>query len=85
MYLKHWDFLFFYKIFFFPDFQQYLYIRVVNFSTLKMYELKLYIFWLFRVTFVYSCTEFNLQTFFTYVKKILLNKNLSKGIILQKC
>ena len=42
-------FIFFTKSFFFPDFQQYLYIRVVNFSTLKMYELKLYIFWLFRV------------------------------------
>jgi hypothetical protein len=24
-----------------------------------------------KVTFVYSCTKFNLQTFFTYVKKKL--------------
>ena len=64
----------FYKKKFFPDFQQYLYMRVVNFSTLKLCELKLYIFWLFRVqtkkvTFIYSCTKFNLQNFFTYVKK----------------
>ena len=86
MYLKHWEFLFFLqKKNFIPDFQQYLYIRVVNFSNLKLYELKLFIFWLFRDQtsksniYMYSCTKFDFQTFFTYVKKILLYKNLSKA------
>ena len=42
-------FFLFYKIFFLLDFQKYLNLRVVNFSTLKLDEIKLLIFWLFRV------------------------------------
>ena len=39
-----------------------------------------------KVTWFPSCTKFTLQSFFTFVKKKkLLNKNLSKGMILQKC
>ena len=36
-------FIFFTKSFFLPDFQEYLNLRVVNFSTLKLDEIKLFI------------------------------------------
>ena len=42
-------FIFFTKSIFLLDFQKYLNLRVVNFSTLKLDELKLFIFWPFRV------------------------------------
>ena len=38
-----------------------------------------------KITEVQSCTKFNLKTFLLLSKNILLHKNLSKGIILQKC
>ena len=83
-------FLFFTKSFFLPDFQQYLYIRVVNSSTLKLDELKLLIFWPFIVQTTKSNICLKLYkikfTNFLYLsqKIFLLHKILSKGMILQK-
>ena len=42
-------FSFLQNLLFLTDFQQYLNIRVANFSSLKLDELKLFIFWPFRV------------------------------------